>query len=107
MRAEQDLRGPQAPDEKVLHEGFRLGQREIARERNHEETIDANRLDRFLLLRQSLDHPRRQFRMKDLEGVRIERDRDGGTALLRSPAHDRRENLLMAEVDPVEVSDRD
>src|SRR5207302_8505803 len=46
------LRDGQPPREKGFDEVFRLGQREVAREWDHEQPIDPDRLDDLLLLPQ-------------------------------------------------------
>ena len=106
--AEVRLRRAEPLGEKAADEVFRLGQREVARERDDEEGLDPEGLDRLLLLAQRLDLPRRGVGPQDRQGMRLEENRDRGTPpASRGAVHDGLQDPPVTEVHAVEVPDRD
>jgi hypothetical protein len=103
---QKQLREPEPLAEEVADEVLRLGQREVPRERDDEQVLDAELLDRLLFLAEGLEAARRAIGAEDRQRVRLEGDRDGGLPGLFRAADDRLEDAAVPEVHPVEVADR-
>src|SRR5262249_28768351 len=91
----------------IPHEVLGLGQREVAGERDDEERPDAESLDRLLLLAKRLDPARGVVRAEHRQRMRLEGDRDGWARDVPGALRAVLEDAPVAEVDPVEVADRD
>ena len=95
-----------AADEELVDESIGRPARELVREGNDEQRVDAHVAQQLVLLRQRQDLRRHAVRRDDRQRMRMKGDdrrRPPGLARARDDAAD---DGLMADVHPVEVADR-
>ena len=105
--ADDDGRGVQAVDERMVHELVRRHLRELERERQRAEHVDAELLDQFGPPHDAGQHRRVRAGPHDLGRVRHERDQHAGHAAVGGHLHGVADDRLVPAVDAVEHPDGD
>src|ERR1044071_355429 len=106
VAADAHFRDLQRADEELFDEAVRRPARELVREGDDEERVDAHLPDQFFFLRQSEDLLRHAVGRDDGERMRVKGDDRRGPAGLSRARDDAADDGLMADVQAVEVADR-